>query len=170
MTTDQVIDIPVKLLNRDNDKNAYKKFEAYYVGKPGWILVGGDGILINKNPTKEELKQMKCTTDLIIMEIVIHKKIKEYLESLSEEEREWAKNSASSIDWEELKKRKEETNKKYDGGTVLATKFLKFDNGFHEEIQEYTAVLKDCLTRIKDGLDLRQKGDNGKIGRGKAGI
>jgi hypothetical protein len=45
-----------KLLNRDNDKNMYKKFEVPYVGKPRWILVGGDGLIINKNPTKEELK------------------------------------------------------------------------------------------------------------------
>lgn len=71
------------------------------------------------------------------------KEDKEYLESLSEEEREWTKNSASDIDWEELEKQKEERNKKYDGGRVLATKFVKFDNGFYEEIQKYTAVLKD---------------------------
>jgi len=45
-----------KLLNRDNDKNTYKKFDAPCVGKHGWVIVGGDGIIINKNPTKEELK------------------------------------------------------------------------------------------------------------------
>ena len=46
----------IELFNRDNDKNKYKKFDAPCVGKRRWIIVGGDGITINKNPTKEELK------------------------------------------------------------------------------------------------------------------
>ena len=71
------------------------------------------------------------------------KEDKEYLESLSEEEREWQKNSASNINLEEWKKEKEERNRKYDGGTVIKTKFLKIDNGFNEDIHEFTAVLKD---------------------------
>ena len=46
----------VRLFNRNNDKNKYKKFDAPCVGKHKWVIVGGDGIIINKNPTKEELK------------------------------------------------------------------------------------------------------------------
>ena len=47
----------IKLLNRDNDKNVYRMFKMPDLGeKPRWMIVGGDGILINKNPTKEELK------------------------------------------------------------------------------------------------------------------
>ena len=49
-----------KLCNRDNDKNAYKMFKAPDLGeKPRWVIVGGDGFIINKNPTKEELKSAK---------------------------------------------------------------------------------------------------------------
>ena len=52
-----------KLLNRDNDKNIYKMFKIPDVGeKPRWVIVGGDGIIINKSPTKEELKSAKKWT------------------------------------------------------------------------------------------------------------
>jgi hypothetical protein len=46
-----------KLLNRDNDKNIYKTLRIPDPGeKSRLIIVGGDGFIINKNPTKEELK------------------------------------------------------------------------------------------------------------------
>lgn len=49
-----------KLFNRDNDKNKYKMLKMPGVGeKPRWVIVGGDGFIINKNPTKEELKSAK---------------------------------------------------------------------------------------------------------------
>ena len=60
ITTYQVIDIPVKLFNRNNDKNEYRIFKIPDIGeKPRWVIVGGDGFIINKNPTKEELKSVK---------------------------------------------------------------------------------------------------------------
>ncbi len=54
---------PTKLLNRDNDKNTYKMFRIPNSGeKARWIIVGGDGFIINKNPTIEELKYIKKWT------------------------------------------------------------------------------------------------------------
>lgn len=50
----------VRLLNRNNDKNVYKIFKISGVGeKPRWVIVGEDGFIINKSPTKEELKSAK---------------------------------------------------------------------------------------------------------------
>ena len=52
-----------KLLNRDNDTNKYKMFRTPDLGeKPRWVIVGGDGFIVNKNPTKEELKSAKKWT------------------------------------------------------------------------------------------------------------
>lgn len=52
-----------KLFNRDNDKNKYKMFKILNNGyKASWVIVGGDGILINNNPTKEELNSAKKWT------------------------------------------------------------------------------------------------------------
>lgn len=51
------------IFNRSNDKNSYKMFKVPYIGeKPRLVLVGGDGFIINKNPTKEELKSAKKWT------------------------------------------------------------------------------------------------------------
>lgn len=56
----KVIDIPIKLLNRNNDKNEYKMVKIPDIGeKPRWVIVGGDGFIINKNPTEDELKSVK---------------------------------------------------------------------------------------------------------------
>ena len=49
-----------KLPNRDNDKNTYRMSKISDIGeKPRLVLVSGDGFIINKNPTKEELKSAR---------------------------------------------------------------------------------------------------------------
>ncbi|MBZ5529614.1 MAG: hypothetical protein LAN71_17165 [Acidobacteriia bacterium] len=58
-----VIDTSVRLLNRDNDKNIYTMFKISDIGeKPRWVIVGGDGLIVNKSPTNEELKSAKNWT------------------------------------------------------------------------------------------------------------
>lgn len=62
-TNSDVNKLTTKLLNRDNDKNKYKMFKIPDIGeKPRWVIVGGDGFIINNNPTKEELKSAKKWT------------------------------------------------------------------------------------------------------------
>jgi hypothetical protein len=62
--TNSDINKPItKLFNRDNDKNKYKMQKILNGGeKARWVVVGGDGFIINKNPTKEELKYAKNWT------------------------------------------------------------------------------------------------------------
>jgi hypothetical protein len=62
-TNNEINESTVRLFNRDNDKNKYKMFKIPDLGeKPRWVIVGGDGFIINKNPTKEELKSVKKWT------------------------------------------------------------------------------------------------------------
>ncbi len=49
------------LCNRDNDKNIYKTLRILD-DKSKWVIIDGDGFIINKNPTNEELKSAKNWT------------------------------------------------------------------------------------------------------------
>lgn len=101
---------------------------------------------------------------------------KEYLESLSDKEREELSELTKfrEENREKWERERQERIKKYDGGTIIASKSIEVDNGFSEtkDVHIFTAVLKngkigiflddgmyeDCLfcdyLRNEDELDL----------------